>query len=125
MRLFYDAFGLCKLIICQCVHFYPPLSHSSLMIIRHKHNQHPHFYIDLYQILSHLSIMKIKTILKTVFITALSFFYFGKHWSNNYDYQQYIFFNSYPNTPSVSLSPNLNKSYDLTSLPLAAPPPPS
>ncbi|PWA70900.1 S-adenosyl-L-methionine-dependent methyltransferase [Artemisia annua] len=67
-----------------------------------------------------------KTLLKTVGIIfiALSFFYFGKHWSNNINnYQQYIFFNSYPNTPSVSLSPNLNKSYDLTTLTMAAPPP--
>ncbi|KAG5552417.1 hypothetical protein RHGRI_010481 [Rhododendron griersonianum] len=52
---------------------------------------------------------------------SLAFFYFGKHWSDGY--QQLIFFNSHQNpltssqtTPTVSLSPNHNKSFDISSL---------
>ncbi|KAI8558986.1 hypothetical protein RHMOL_Rhmol04G0139000 [Rhododendron molle] len=68
---------------------------------------------------------------------SLAFFYFGKHWSDGY--QQLIFFNSRQNpltssqiTPTVSLSPNHNKSFDISSLiantttqTLASIPPPS
>ncbi|KAF7147016.1 hypothetical protein RHSIM_Rhsim03G0133700 [Rhododendron simsii] len=55
---------------------------------------------------------------------SLAFFYFGKHWSSD-GYQQLIFFNSRQNplpsfqtqtTPTVSLSPNHNKSFDISSL---------
>ncbi|KAI3721226.1 hypothetical protein L2E82_32232 [Cichorium intybus] len=50
---------------------------------------------------------------------ALAFFYLGKHWSDD-TYQQLIFFssNSDPNvkTPSISISPNYNKSFDIKSL---------
>ncbi|KAD7480176.1 hypothetical protein R6Q59_008946 [Mikania micrantha] len=50
---------------------------------------------------------------------ALAFFYLGKHWSDD-TYQQLIFFssNSDPNakTPSVSISPNFNKTFDVKSL---------
>ncbi|KAL4576297.1 hypothetical protein LXL04_012389 [Taraxacum kok-saghyz] len=50
---------------------------------------------------------------------ALAFFYLGKHWSDD-TYQQMIFFssNSNPNakTPSISISPNYNKSFDIKSL---------
>ncbi|KAF7145031.1 hypothetical protein RHSIM_Rhsim04G0099900 [Rhododendron simsii] len=52
---------------------------------------------------------------------SLAFFYFGKHWSDGY--QQLIFFNSRQNpltssqtTPTVSLSSNHNKSFDISSL---------
>ncbi|XP_024991653.1 probable methyltransferase PMT11 [Cynara cardunculus var. scolymus] len=50
---------------------------------------------------------------------ALAFFYFGKHWSDD-NYQQVIFFNSNSNenatTPSISISPNHNKTFDIVSL---------
>ncbi|KAJ9553423.1 hypothetical protein OSB04_017468, partial [Centaurea solstitialis] len=50
---------------------------------------------------------------------ALAFFYFGKHWSDD-NYQQVIFFNSNSNenakTPTVSISPNYNKTFDIVSL---------
>ncbi|CAH1438590.1 unnamed protein product [Lactuca virosa] len=50
---------------------------------------------------------------------ALAFFYLGKHWSDD-TYQQLIFFSSNSNTngkiPSISISPNYNKSFDIKSL---------
>lgn len=50
---------------------------------------------------------------------ALAFFYFGKHLSNS-NYQQLIFFNynlnSYSKTPTISISPNYNKTFNINSL---------
>ncbi|XP_071732804.1 probable methyltransferase PMT11 [Rutidosis leptorrhynchoides] len=50
---------------------------------------------------------------------ALAFFYFGKHWSDA-NYQQVIFFNSdsisNTQTPKISISPNINKTFDIISL---------
>ncbi|KAL6980592.1 hypothetical protein U1Q18_022233 [Sarracenia purpurea var. burkii] len=90
------------------------------------------------------NLFKSSTFIKifTSVLVSLAFFYFGKHWSDGY--QQLIFFNSrqspltsYKN-PKVSLSPNFNKSFDLSSVindtsqrqslsdpPLASFPPPS
>ncbi|KAK9282604.1 hypothetical protein L1049_010821 [Liquidambar formosana] len=47
---------------------------------------------------------------------SLTFFYLGKHWSDGY--QQLIFFNTRQSspTPMVSISPNNNKTYDLSSI---------
>ncbi|CAK9134822.1 unnamed protein product [Ilex paraguariensis] len=53
----------------------------------------------------------------SVFIfISLAFFYLGKRWSDGS--QQLIFFNSHqsPQTPSVSLSPNFNYTFNLSSL---------
>ncbi|CAM8952187.1 unnamed protein product [Rhodiola kirilowii] len=57
-------------------------------------------------------------------LVAVTFFYLGKHWSDGY--QQLIFFSSRQNDgggvvvggggPSVALSPNFNKSFDVNSL---------
>ncbi|XP_076954715.1 putative methyltransferase PMT11 [Bidens hawaiensis] len=52
---------------------------------------------------------------------ALAFFYLGKHWSDD-TYQQLLFFSSNSdlasnsNPPSVSISPNFNKTFDVKSL---------
>ncbi|PWA65470.1 S-adenosyl-L-methionine-dependent methyltransferases superfamily protein [Artemisia annua] len=70
---------------------------------------------------------------------ALAFFYLGKHWSDD-TYQQLIFFSTNSasgvnvKAPSVSVSPNFNKTFDVvkslindTALPpveVVAPPPP-
>ncbi|XP_057475649.1 probable methyltransferase PMT11 [Actinidia eriantha] len=60
---------------------------------------------------------KFSTVIKIagfVFV-SLAFFYFGKHWSDGS--QQFIFFNSRQyKTPTVSLSLNFNKSFDLSAL---------
>ncbi|XP_047321298.1 probable methyltransferase PMT11 [Impatiens glandulifera] len=54
-------------------------------------------------------------------LVSIVFFYLGKHWSD--DSQQLIFFNwrqtptdSSSHTPTISLSPNFNKSFDIPSL---------
>nr|XP_043632698.1 probable methyltransferase PMT11 [Erigeron canadensis] len=50
---------------------------------------------------------------------AVAFFYLGKHWSDD-TYQQLIFFStnsdSVSKTPTISVSPNFNKSFDVKSL---------
>lgn len=54
------------------------------------------------------------------FIVSVVFFYLGKHFSD--DYQQLIFFNWHQtptdssHIPTISLSPNYNKSFDISSL---------
>lgn len=71
--------------------------------------------------------LKSATVIKVLAFTLLSiaFFYFGKHWSDGS--QQLVFFNSRqdsasltnPTNPSsqfVSISPNFNKSFDLSSV---------
>ncbi|KVI09864.1 Actin-binding FH2 [Cynara cardunculus var. scolymus] len=66
-------------------------------------------------------LLKSSIVVKTAGIAfiALSFFYLGKHWSDD-TYQQLIFFssNSSPNAkpPSISVSPNFNKTFDIKSL---------
>ncbi|XP_057484153.1 probable methyltransferase PMT11 [Actinidia eriantha] len=60
---------------------------------------------------------KSSTVIKIVgfVFVSLAFFYFGKHWSDGS--QQLIFFNSRQyKTPTVALSPNFNKSFDLSTL---------
>ncbi|KAL6977390.1 hypothetical protein U1Q18_026189 [Sarracenia purpurea var. burkii] len=56
--------------------------------------------------------------ISALILVSLSFFFFGKHWSDGS--QQLIFFNSHQtpltNPPAVSLSPNSNKTFDLSSL---------
>lgn len=57
-------------------------------------------------------------ILSFLFV-AVTFFYFGKHWSDGY--QQLIFFSTTATTQpssssSVSLSPNYNKHFDISNL---------
>ncbi|OVA15574.1 putative S-adenosyl-L-methionine-dependent methyltransferase [Macleaya cordata] len=51
-------------------------------------------------------------------LISFAFFYLGKHWSDSDGYHQLIFFNSRQSdkTPSVSFSPNANKTFDLSSL---------
>ncbi|CAM8968070.1 unnamed protein product [Rhodiola kirilowii] len=49
-------------------------------------------------------------------LVAVTFFYFGKHWSDGYQQPQVLFFNSWQNdggvvVGGVSLSPNLNKTF--------------
>lgn len=53
-----------------------------------------------------------------VFVSIL-FFYLGKQWSESDGYRQLVFFTSHqnPNSHSVSLSPNLNSTFNLSSLP--------
>lgn len=49
-------------------------------------------------------------------LMSVSFFYFGKHWSNKRN-QQLVFFNSRQSPfTSVTFSPNLNKTFDIPSL---------
>lgn len=52
----------------------------------------------------------------TFVLVSVTFFYFGKHWSDGY--QQLIFFTSTATTqaPSVSLSPNYNKHFNISNL---------
>ncbi|PSS33348.1 Methyltransferase [Actinidia chinensis var. chinensis] len=60
---------------------------------------------------------KSSTVIKIVgfVFVSLAFFYFGKYWSDGS--QQLIFFNSRQyKTPTVALSPNFNKSFDLSTL---------
>lgn len=69
-------------------------------------------------------VFKSATIVKVLAFTLLSiaFFYFGKHWSDGS--QQLVFFNSRqdsssfrnPTSQFVSISPNFNKSFDLSSM---------
>ncbi|BFG22727.1 hypothetical protein CerSpe_090010 [Prunus speciosa] len=58
-------------------------------------------------------------------MVSITFFYLGKHWSDGS--QQLLFFTTTRRAPStVSLSPNQNKPFNLSSLiPQAQPPPPS
>lgn len=58
-----------------------------------------------------------------VFI-SVTFFYLGKHWSDGY--QQLVFFTTNPQTSSVSVSPNNDKSFNVSYLIAenSAPPPP-
>ncbi|GAV70322.1 Methyltransf_29 domain-containing protein [Cephalotus follicularis] len=64
---------------------------------------------------------KIIKILAFIFLTV-AFFYLGKHWSDSDTFQKLTFFNTHL-TPSVSLSPNLNTTLNITSL--INPPPPT
>ncbi|CAK9135656.1 unnamed protein product [Ilex paraguariensis] len=63
-------------------------------------------------------ILKWSTLIKIAgfIFVSVSFFYLGKDWSDGN--QQLIFFNSHqsPQTPSVALSPNFNKTFNLSSL---------
>lgn len=54
--------------------------------------------------------------ISAIVFVSIAFFYLGKHWSDGY--QQLTFFTSphTSQTPSVSLSPNHHKSFDLPSL---------
>ncbi|KAB1217821.1 putative methyltransferase PMT11 [Morella rubra] len=47
-------------------------------------------------------------------VLAATFFYLGKHWSDGY--QQLIFFSTARQTPSVSISPNHDKPFNLSAL---------
>ncbi|KAJ0505384.1 putative S-adenosyl-L-methionine-dependent methyltransferase [Helianthus annuus] len=68
-------------------------------------------------------------------LLALSFFYFGKHFSNTHTFQQLIFsISKTPKTLTLSISPNHNKTFNIPSLinttspplhsPSLSPPPP-
>lgn len=66
-------------------------------------------------------VFKSTTLIKILAFTLLSiaFFYFGKHWSDGSQQQQLIFFNSRQNPTTsqfVSISPNFNKTFDLSSI---------
>ncbi|KNA20549.1 hypothetical protein SOVF_050940 [Spinacia oleracea] len=53
--------------------------------------------------------------ISAIFFLSIAFFYIGKHYSD-VGYNQLLFFSSASSSsPSVSLSPNLNKSFDITS----------
>jgi hypothetical protein len=75
--------------------------------------------------------LKTSAILKisAFFVLAATFFYLGKHWSDGYP--QLIFFTTTLQAPSVAISPNHDKPFNLSALvdqnqTLAlAPPPPS
>lgn len=47
-------------------------------------------------------------------VVSVTFFYFGKHWSDGY--QQLIFFSSTAQAPSVAISPNFNKHFNVSNL---------
>ncbi|XP_058109503.1 probable methyltransferase PMT11 [Magnolia sinica] len=49
-------------------------------------------------------------------LTSIAFFYLGKHWSESDGYQPLPFFSSRPYQPSISISPNANKQFDISSL---------
>ena len=50
----------------------------------------------------------------TLVFVSVTFFYFGKHWFDGY--QQLIFFQSTSQAPTVSLSPNYNKHFNISTL---------
>ncbi|GMY08443.1 probable methyltransferase PMT11 [Fagus crenata] len=60
-------------------------------------------------------LLKLPVVLKisALFVISVTFFYLGKHWSDGY--QQLIFFTTRQN-PSVTLSPNNDKSFNLADL---------
>ncbi|CAN1257369.1 Probable methyltransferase PMT11 [Linum perenne] len=64
-----------------------------------------------------LDVVKTSLALKIAGFTVitLSFFYLGKHWSSNGNFQQLVFFSSSPGT-SVGTSPNLRKPFNVTAL---------
>ncbi|XP_002524217.2 probable methyltransferase PMT11 [Ricinus communis] len=64
---------------------------------------------------TNMDLLKTPLVLKiTAFcLLSITFFYLGKHWSSN-GYQQLIFFST--PTESVSISPNLNKPFNITDL---------
>ncbi|KAK4784781.1 hypothetical protein SAY86_019149 [Trapa natans] len=78
------------------------------------------------KLLAGVDLLKTPAVIKTLsfLFISIAFFYFGKRWSESDDYQQLIFFSSSASSdadarqrpPSVTLSPNLGKSFNLSSL---------